>query len=61
MSESKANQLRAVLEEIDRRLIALLTTAGHPDDETMQKVGLYETARSAVLRLLDAVEGRARP
>lgn len=52
MSESQAERLRALLEEIDGQLLALLTGADHPDEATLGKVALYETARGAVLRLL---------
>ena len=56
MTEMRAAQLRKTLAEIDSQLLALLTGEAPLEHAGLQKVGLYEAARVATLRLLDAAE-----
>jgi hypothetical protein len=56
MAEMRATQLRKTLAEIDKQLLALLTRESALDHADLQKVGLYEGARVATLRLLAAAE-----
>lgn len=56
MSDTRTAQLRRTLAEIDSQLLALLTGAVALDHGDLQKVGLYEAARVATLRLLAEAE-----
>ena len=56
MVETRAAQLRRTLAEIDKQLLVLLTRDAALVHSDLQKVGLYEGARVATLRLLAVAE-----
>lgn len=46
-------QLRGLLEEIDGRLIELMTSGKRSSGKRLRRIARYEGARAAVLRLLE--------
>jgi hypothetical protein len=56
MSDQRIGPLRDMLEEIDGRLLSILTGASRLDDASLGQVATLETARGAVQRLLTAME-----
>lgn len=57
MIDAEVQQLRAMLEEIDGRLLATLADGGRLDEDKLTRVALYEIARGSVLRVLAGAEG----
>ncbi|WP_297509182.1 hypothetical protein [uncultured Caulobacter sp.] len=60
MSDGRSAELRRTLEDLDLKLLSLVDGKHPLDEDALRAVALYETARVAVLRLLDEAETRAR-
>lgn len=58
---ARSGQLQALVEDIDRKLLALLEGAAALDERQLRRVALLETARNAALRLLAREIGADRP
>lgn len=58
MTTSQASELRRTLEDLDRKLLSLVEREHPLDEDALRAVALYETARCAVLRLMDQSEAR---
>jgi hypothetical protein len=61
MNPEHITLLRQMLEDIDARLLRLLTGPHPLDDDALQKVATLESARGAVHRLLAAIEREGQP
>jgi hypothetical protein len=59
LDDDRSAHLRRLIEQIDSRLLSLLTHDVHLDGEALHTISLLETARSTILRLLAAAEDRA--
>lgn len=59
VTASHTTQLRQILEDIDSRLLGLVTGPHPLGDAAIEKIATLEGARGAVQRLLDAGEKEA--
>ena len=58
MADNQASELRRTLEDLDRKLLTLVAGEHPLGEAALREIALYETARGAVLRLLDQAEAR---